>query len=74
MASGWRRGRESRASRRRPVFRISAVFDCISAGFARDSTFNRSTGSVLLPRRLKRQSANSMLTPSVRSIFASFVA
>jgi len=46
-------------------FRISAVFCLISASFARDSTFRRSTGSVFEPRRLKRQSACSMDTPSV---------
>jgi len=38
-------------------FRISAVFCLISASFARDSTFRRSTGSVFEPRILKRQSA-----------------
>ena len=39
----------------------------ISGTSPRDSTFNRTTGSVLEERRLKRQSAKVMLMPSVRS-------
>ena len=45
----------------------SAVFSCISASFARLSTFSRISGSVFDNRRLNRQSANSKLTPSVSS-------
>jgi len=43
----------------------SAVFCRISASSPRLSTFSRISGSVFDERRLKRQSANSTLTPSV---------
>ena len=47
----------------------SAVFTCINAASPRDSTLSRSTGSVLEPRKLKRQpSAYSHDRPSVLSI------
>lgn len=47
--------------------RRALVFFSISFTSPRDSTFNRTTGSVLEERRLKRQSAKVMLMPSVRS-------
>lgn len=43
----------------------SAVRCCISARSPRASTFRRSSGSVLDLRRLKRQSAKLMSSPSV---------
>src|SRR5580692_5699805 len=45
----------------------SSVFSCISAVLPRDSTFRRTSGSVLEPRRLKRHWANSTDRPSVKS-------
>ena len=50
---------------------ISATRCWTSASLDRLSTFRRSRGSVLDPRRLKRQSANSTLIPSVRSTLGS---
>ena len=43
------------------------VFLSIILTSPRDSTFRRTTGSVLEVRKLKRQSAKVMLIPSVRS-------
>jgi len=48
-------------------FSSSSVLRRIRAVSPRLSTFRRITGSVFEPRRLKRQSANSRLRPSVRS-------
>ena len=45
----------------------SSVFACIKASSPRDSTFNRTSGSVLEHRKLNRQLPNSMLRPSVKS-------
>ena len=46
---------------------ISWVRSCNRPGFPRDSTFSRSSGSVLELRRLKRHSPKSALRPSVWS-------
>src|SRR5690554_210063 len=52
--------------------RRSLVFTFIKVWSPRDSTFKRTTGSVLEERRLKRQLSNSMLSPSIVEIcFAS---
>ena len=50
--------------------KISSVFAFINAVSALDSTFRRTTGSVLDVRRLKRHSGYSILIPSVVSMCA----
>ena len=51
-------------------FSTSAVFSRMSGSLPRDSTLRRTSGSVLEPRRLKRQRSNSIDKPSVRSILS----
>src|SRR6266403_1687255 len=60
--------RSKRQAQESSKARISAVFSFISASLPRDSTFRRTSGSVLELRRLKRHSGNSSDRPSVKSI------